>query len=782
INAETLDAIAKVFKNEHKALAALFAEKRKTSDGVPVSFLEHHLRQYTKRNDLDFFIHKDLKGFLEKELDFYLKNEVLNLDEIGTADETRAEGWFQLMKIAKAVGQKIITFLAQIENFQKKLFEKKKFITETQYCITVKNIPESFYKEISENQAQWDEWKELFHIDENSKDLFTAKDKTQRRIDFIKNNPTLVLDTKHFGEDFTGRLLAGFGNLDEMIDGILINSENFQALNLLKDKYQDKIKSIYIDPPYNTDASSILYKNDYKDSSWLSMVENRLILAYNFLKKEGIICVAIDDEELSGLKAILSQLFEKEIGIVAVRSNPAGRKTTGRLAPAHEYALFFGKSEQAFPGSLLKTEKGLSRYPKKDELGRFAWANFVRSGSNDRREDRPKLFYPIFVSDKNSIRIPKMKWDNQSGGYILLEQPSKAEVAIYPTGMKGGKLIEKNWQRGHERVPNELEEYRVRRTPEGEISIDFKTRMDEDSLPITWWDSNLYASANYGAAELKDLFGEKNFDFAKSRSLVEDCLRTTGLDNAEDFVLDFFAGSGTTAHAIVNLNREDGMRRGFIIAEMARYFDSVILPRIKKVVFTPKWSGGKPERQATTEEANRSPRIIKYLQMESYEDVLNNISFDDAKQGYMKFDNYLLEYMLDFETKGSETFLNIEKLASPFDYKLLIHCEGQTKEKPVDLPETFNYLLGLNVDSRKVYKNGDNKYVVYRGAIDHKKVSVIWRTTKDWKKQDYEQDKKFVVENKLTDGADEIFVNGDSFIPGAKSLDPIFKNRMFAGS
>ena len=149
INAETLDSIAKVFKDEDKALAALFTEKRKNTDGQPVSFLEHHLRQYTRRNNSDFFIHKNLKDFLEKELDFYLKNEVLNLDEIGVADEARAEGWFQLMTIIKAVGQKIIAFLAQIENFQKKLFEKKKFVTETQYCITVGNIPETFYAQIA---------------------------------------------------------------------------------------------------------------------------------------------------------------------------------------------------------------------------------------------------------------------------------------------------------------------------------------------------------------------------------------------------------------------------------------------------------------------------------------------------------------------------------------------------------------------------------------------------------------------------------------------------------
>jgi REP element-mobilizing transposase RayT len=126
-----------------------------------VSYLEHHLRRYTRRNTSDFFIHKDLKGFLSRELDFYLKNEVLNLDEMERAGEDLAEGWFQLLRIIKRIGMEIIEFLAQIENFQKMLWEKKKFVTETFYCITVGSIPEDFYPEIAQCEAQWEEWKAL---------------------------------------------------------------------------------------------------------------------------------------------------------------------------------------------------------------------------------------------------------------------------------------------------------------------------------------------------------------------------------------------------------------------------------------------------------------------------------------------------------------------------------------------------------------------------------------------------------------------------------------------
>jgi adenine-specific DNA-methyltransferase len=206
---------------------------------------------------------------------------------------------------------------------------------------------------------------------------------------------------------------------------------------------------------------------------------------------------------------------------------PHGRKTKGRFAPTHEYALFYGKSEKSIPTSLEKSEKSLSRYPENDEKGRWAWGSFIRGGSNDRREDRPKLFYPIFVSKDDKFRIPKLLWDEFKKEYILKEKPRQDETVVYPIHKKNGKSIEKNWHRGYKRVIDEPEEFRVRRSATGDIHIDFKTRMDIHSLPLTWWDDKnyastyyeasketwwddtRYASADYGAAELKKLFGEK---------------------------------------------------------------------------------------------------------------------------------------------------------------------------------------------------------------------------------------------------------------------------------
>jgi len=134
------------------------------------------------------------------------------------------------MRTIKAVGGRIIDFLDQIECFQKMLWEKRKFITDTQYCIMVGNIDEAFYSEIAACDAQWAEWKELFHIDEEEINLFNVgKDKESKRITFLKGHPTLVLETKHFQADFVDKLLACFDDLDEKTDGMLIHSENYQA-------------------------------------------------------------------------------------------------------------------------------------------------------------------------------------------------------------------------------------------------------------------------------------------------------------------------------------------------------------------------------------------------------------------------------------------------------------------------------------------------------------------------------------------------------------------------
>ena len=153
INANAVEEIPRRVMDARAAFDALTGEHRHSGNDEPVSRLEHHLRQYTRRNDSDFFIHKDLRGFLSRELDFYLKNEVLNLDNLDAAGEQAADGWFQQMRLIKSVGGEIIDFLAQIEGFQKMLWEKRKFVVDTQYCVTLGTVAPNFYPEIVDNEG-----------------------------------------------------------------------------------------------------------------------------------------------------------------------------------------------------------------------------------------------------------------------------------------------------------------------------------------------------------------------------------------------------------------------------------------------------------------------------------------------------------------------------------------------------------------------------------------------------------------------------------------------------
>jgi len=759
---QALEEIPKRLQKAGRALAALTAERHKTAEGKSVSYLAHHLRQYTRRNTSDFFIHKDLKGFLSRELDFYLKNEVLNLDEIERAGEALAEGRFQLVRVIKAVGRRIIEFLAQIEDFQKMLWEKRKFITETQYCITVGNIDQSFYPEIAACERQWDEWKQLFHIDEIEGDMFSGDIGTQEgRIAFLKAHPTLVLDTKHFDRDFTDRLLASFDDLDDLTDGLLVHSENWQALNLLMEKYRDRVGCIYIDPPFNSSSTEIPYKNNYKHSSWLSMIHNRIAVSRKIFK-EGTYVIAIDENEQERLGLLLETTWLRSWRkvCVSIRHNPRGIQGTN-FSHCHEYAYFIYPSDE-------------KRYVGERLLEKADVRNLRDSGLESDRTDARNCFYPFIVRGGSIVGIGDVPRDDFHPPGIN-DRNADGTISVWPIDTRGR---EKKWRYAHQSVEQILPRLRVREA-RGKYEIYFAK--DTGTVRTLWTDS-IFDASEYGTKLLQDIFGTKNLEFSYPKSIhtVTETLRITSSNCNGNYILDYFAGSGTTGHAVINLNREDGGKRKFILVEMAEYFDTVLVPRIKKVTFTPEWKDGRPKRMATEEEAERSPRIVKYMRLESYEDTLNNIEFDQAAgQRALKFDDYLLRYMLKWEARKSETLLNLEKLASPFSYKLHIHADGQTREKVVDIPETFNYLLGLYVKTRKVLYDGDRRYLVYRGRIDHREVVIIWRENKDWAEEDLERDKRFVAEKKLTEGADEVFVNGDSLIRGAKALEPVFKGRMF---
>ena len=716
----------RLLEAEDVILAALNAEKTAaaflsglslpapTDSKANRTLLGKNLQKYAARHTMDYFIHKDLGTFLRRELDFYIKNEIMRLDDIENADAPKVEQYLGKIRVLRRIAQQLIAFLAQLENFQKKLWLKKKFVTESHYCITLDRIDPKFYPEIAANDRQREEWVKLFAIDdvqgstnvaggrkpgatEIKEDLAQPGYSQPLTVEFLQANPFLLVDTALFDESFKHKLLAEMPDLDAQCDGVLIHSENFQALGLMQKKYQEQVKCIYIDPPYNTNASEIMYKNGYKDSTWISLINDRLFAAHCLLKNVGIHCFTIDDFELDNSLKTLTAIFnpENHLATVPIRNNPQGRSTVSGFAVNHEYAIFHRKSDACKSvGRLERSDEQIERYDEIDDNGkRFLWENFRKTGTDSSRQDRPKQFYPLLLNSDGVIKIPQMMWDEQSGWVLTEDQEEK--IVVLPIDSNSH---ERCWKWGVDRAKNEITHLKAKKQA-GNWEIYRKNFLNEEGkLPGTWWDDARYAAGSHGTNLLTGLFGSgRSFLFPKSVFAVEDCLNVSNCDVGE-IVLDFFGGSGTTGHAIINMNQLGNGNRKYILIEQNNYFDNVLKPRIQKVIYSKDWKDGKPiSREGIS-------HCFKYLRLESYEDTLNNLvlktdSNRDAaltKNPDFKSD-YLLNYFLDVETQTSQSLLNIADFRDPTAYRMLIKKPGSDEQtlQTIDLIETFNWLIGL---------------------------------------------------------------------------------------
>ena len=313
-----------------------------------------------------------------------------------------------------------------------------------------------------------------------------------------------------------------------------------------------------------------------------------------------------------------------------------------------------------------------ARYKEHDEIGHFEWTNFRKHGGlNTFREARPRQFYPIYVHDSD-IRFPQMTWDDTARNYIVNDPPRSDEETLLPIDERGRERI---WDFKVDTAIKYLNHFKVRKDSNGATAIYRKWRISEEGiLPKTWWDKSEYSAAEYGTNLLTKMFGSPHtFMFPKSVYAVMDCLRVSGLRNdPSGSVLDFFAGSGTTGHAIINLNREDGGNRKFVLAESGDYLKGVTLPRLKKAVYANEWKDGKP-----TARSSGVSHCIKYLRLESYEDTLNNLELKRVRDQGELLDkhpelreDYVLRYMLDVESSHSASLLDLDRFEDPFNYKL----------------------------------------------------------------------------------------------------------------
>ncbi|MDE2761746.1 MAG: DNA methyltransferase [Gemmatimonadota bacterium] len=735
-----------------------------TGDDDAPSFFIHHAERFARKRTSDFFIHRDLRAFLSRELDYFLRSEVLRLRSLVAGGEARADAWLDKVRIIREVGTNLIEFLGQIEGFQKMLWEKRKFVVDVQYCVAVRLVPDGLRPRILECEAQWDEWRGLGCVVEDNS-LFTEGDRSETRRGFLERNPGLLLDTRHFDSDFVDDLLAALDDIDDLTDGMTIRSENWQALNLLGQRYREELACVYIDPPYNTGDSEILYKNGYLLSSWISLMADRLDGAARLLSRNAALFVAIDDFELRDLCALVDTTLPSwRRELIVVNHHPQGGKAK-TLSTTHEYMVTCVVGDCVLQGHADSVE----RRP------------FKRSGTAESnfRDGRPNSFYAILV-DADSLSVEGIENPPAADHYSYPTGPTtEGHERVYPMGADGSERV---WRRSYESCLKLVESGKLTVTKKMTVYQVLEPN-DRSAAVFSNWIGKRHNAGEWGANLLTDIMGGRNtFAYPKSIHTVADAVGAVS-GSAEGTTLDYFAGSGTTGHAVINLNREDGGRRKFILVEMGDHFDTVLMPRLKKVAFSPAWKNGRAVRPATPEEAERGPRIIKYFRLESYEDALNNIEFEEPDPDMFGVEDYMLRYMLRWETRESATLLNVAALERPFDYKLRLNGNADGEDVPVDLPETFNYLLGLAVRTRRVHDDDGRRYLVYAGRTrDKREAVVIWRNTDGWTPEDRERDRDFVETHDMTAGADDVWMNGDTMVKGARPLDTLFKQRMFASA
>jgi len=472
----------------------------------------------------DYFIHKDLKGFLKSELNIFIRNEILGFEALKKLEYEDLQIYLETVKAVEEIAIKIIDFLAQIENLQVKLWNKRNIILETNYVISLDKVKEyageSFlernFSRILDNKEQMKEWLNFFEVKVNNKSELTKSIKN----DNIKLKH-LPIDTKYFDEEFKWELISALThnhNLDNILDGTLIKSENFQALNLIMKKWSKKINQIYIDPPFNTGNKEFLYKNDYLDSSWLVMMHNRLNQARDILNKNGNIFVRIDNRGNHYIRFLLDMVFGKS----NFRNEIIINKTRAKK-----------KREKPF----IQQTESLFFYSINDEY-------YFNQIQHKRKEP---------------------KW------YELLDLPRSNENPRILLGKKYYPPKNRRWGLSQQRINVFEQEGKVRINKKKKYvdcfgnTINEKPELYYDLEPIRndWLDIPGYSQVH-------------KFSTENSEELLQRVIESGSRE--KDVILDFFLGSGTTSATAHKINRR------WIGIEMGDHFESFVLPRMKSVL------------------------------------------------------------------------------------------------------------------------------------------------------------------------------------------------------
>jgi adenine-specific DNA-methyltransferase len=740
INSKIFATIEKFLKNNKQLeFIKYLIDERKNEKSV----LLYHINRFTAKNTRDYFIHKNLKKFLSEQLDYFIKSEVLNYETL--SEEKYLDKHITRAKTVKEIGEKIIDFVAQIEDFQKRLWEKKKFVIKTEYVIMLDRIKswtnEEFYKKVIKkvlnNPHQLKEWEALG----------LGKIETEEDLEDKK----LPIDTRYFDEDFKYELLEKISenvDIDDALDGLLIKSENWQALNTILNKYREKVQTIYIDPPFNKEQDAdYLYRVKYKDATWITMLENRLSLAKEILNEKGSIFVRCDYNGNMYVRLLMNEVFGEENfrNEIIVQRGLQTRRAEKRFLNKTDSLFFYLKNSEKGLLSILEVEKehvkayretlntlkkllSQEEYQKIEKiLNESLWMPFLSMPGEQRRTQYREIF---------GIKLfpPKGRhWAFSQENLDVAVREGKARLKCANCGFI---ITNNNKSNFNGKCPQCGREEFI-----GEIL-------------------SLYNQINNNWTDLPGYEQDPDFPTKNSEILLKRVIESTSDEG--DLVMDFFLGSGTTTAVAHKLKRK------WIGIEMGEHFWTVVLPRMKKVLAYDRSGISKEKDVRQKYNENTTGGFFKYQILEQYEDALDNIELKENKLAQNLFkDEYLIKYFLEFETRDSPYLLNIEKLKNPFAYKLKVNLSevGEPKEMIVDIPETFNYLLGLKIKKIKRRRDNGKTYLFVLGEKEGRDYAIVWREYSDqWKEEDFKKDKEFIKQELKEWKPQVVYVNGQSIL------------------
>ena len=405
----------------------------------------------------------------------------------------------------------------------------------------------------------------------------TKDDRAQRRERFWNEllapeevnrllSPKVLTNFKRYSQEGE----ASVEEIDPLKENWLIKGNNLIALHTLKQHFAGQVKLIYIDPPYNTggEANIFTYNNSFNHSTWLTFMKDRLRIARDLLRNNGFIAIAIDHYELFYLGVLADEIFGRDnrLGIVSVVNNPMGRNQAKFFSTINDFMLVYAKNASIGKfNDVILSEEFLDSFDLEDDIGKYRLQGFVRIGGGDAnlRVNKPKFWYPIYVS--------------QSMNDLCLEKKEEY-YEVYPITSTGRERTWKLSASSTKKIIHQL----IPKEENGRIVIYEKYREEKGQKVSTVWADKKYNANHHGIRLLEKILGRKDFSFPKSLYTVLDILKL--MTNKNDIILDFFAGSGTTEHATLALNKEDGRNRKFILVEQLEEHIKVCSERNQKVL------------------------------------------------------------------------------------------------------------------------------------------------------------------------------------------------------